>query len=116
VQGVLKHYPVKKKVVRGMAHITGGGIVDNVPRILPPNRRVFVRRGSWPMLPVFNWLRKLGNVAHPEMDRVFNCGIGYTMIVSPFYAESIRERLTKEGVPSYAIGEVRVGEPGVEWI
>jgi phosphoribosylformylglycinamidine cyclo-ligase len=116
VQGVLKHYPVKKKVVRGMAHVTGGGIVDNVPRILPPNRRVFVKRGSWPMLPVFEWLQKLGNVAQPEMDRVFNCGIGYTLIVSPFYAESIRERLTKEGVPTYAIGEVREGEPGVEWV
>jgi phosphoribosylformylglycinamidine cyclo-ligase len=115
VQGVLKHYPVKKKVVRGMAHITGGGIVDNVPRILPPNRRAFIRRGSWPMLPVFEWLQRLGNVAQPEMDRVFNCGIGYTMIVSPFYAESIRERLTKEGVPTFAIGEVREGEAGVEW-
>jgi phosphoribosylformylglycinamidine cyclo-ligase len=116
VQGVLKHYPVKKKVVRGMAHITGGGIVDNVPRILPANRRAFIRRGSWPLLPVFEWLQRLGNVAQPEMDRVFNCGIGYTMIVSPFYAESIRERLTKEGVPTFAIGEVREGEAGVEWL
>src|SRR5688572_19400502 len=63
VQGVLKHYPVKKKVVRGMAHITGGGIVDNVPRVLPANRRAFVRRGSWDVPPVFPWLQRLGNVA-----------------------------------------------------
>jgi phosphoribosylformylglycinamidine cyclo-ligase len=116
VQGVLKHYPVKKKVVRGLAHITGGGIVDNVPRILPANRRVFVKRGSWELPPVFPWLQRLGNVAQAEMDRVFNGGIGFTMIVAPFFAESIRERLTKEGIPTFAIGEVREGEAGVEWI
>jgi phosphoribosylformylglycinamidine cyclo-ligase len=116
VQGVLQHYPVKKKVVRGLAHITGGGIVENVPRILPPNRRVFVKRGSWPVPPVFPWLGRLGNVARSEMDRVFNGGIGFVMVVAPYYAESIRERITKEGVPTFAIGEVREGEPGVEWI
>jgi phosphoribosylformylglycinamidine cyclo-ligase len=115
VQSVLQHYPVKKKVVRGLAHITGGGIVDNVPRILPPNRRVFVRRGSWDVPPVFPWLQKLGNVAQPEMDRVFNGGIGFVMIVAPFYADSIRDRLSREGVPAFVIGEVREGEPGVEW-
>jgi phosphoribosylformylglycinamidine cyclo-ligase len=116
VQEVLHHYPVKKKVVRGMAHITGGGIVDNVPRVLPPNRRVFVKRDSWPIPPVFPWLQKLGSVEQAEMDRVFNGGIGFVMIVSPFYADSIRERLTKEGVPAFAIGEVREGEAGVEWM
>ena len=116
IQGVLKHYPVKKKVVRGMAHITGGGIVDNVPRVLPANRRVFVRRGSWTMPPVFTWLQELGNVAQAEMDRVFNCGLGFAMIVSHYYADSIRERLTKEGIPTSVIGEVREGEAGVEWV
>jgi phosphoribosylformylglycinamidine cyclo-ligase len=116
VQGVLHHYPVKKKVVRGMAHITGGGIVDNVPRILPPNRRVVVRRGSWEVPPVFGWLQRLGNVAQPEMDRVFNGGIGFVMIVAPYYSDSIRERLTKEGIPTFVIGEVRDGDAGVEWL
>ncbi len=116
IQGVLHHYPVKKKVVRGLAHITGGGLVDNIPRVLPPGRRVFIQRGSWRMPAVFSWLQKLGNVSTPEMDRVFNCGIGFVMIVSPYYADSIRERLTKEGLPTFAIGEVRDGEPGVEWI
>ena len=116
VQSVLRHYPVKKRVVRGMAHITGGGIVDNVPRVLPANRRVFVKRGSWPIPPVFGWLQKLGNVAEAEMDRVFNCGIGFAVIVSPYYAESIREQLTHDGVPTFTIGEVREGEAGVEWI
>jgi phosphoribosylformylglycinamidine cyclo-ligase len=87
-----------------------------VPRILPANRRVFVRRGSWDLPPVFPWLQRLGNVAQPEMDRVFNGGIGFVMIVAPFFADSIRERLTKEGVPTFAIGEVREGEAGVEWV
>lgn len=116
VQNVLKHYPIKKKVVRGLAHITGGGIVDNVPRVLPANRRVFVRRGSWTPAPVFPWLQRLGNVAQPEMDRVFNCGIGFVMIVAPYFAESIREQLIKDGVPTDVIGEVREGEAGVEWM
>jgi phosphoribosylformylglycinamidine cyclo-ligase len=50
------------------------------------------------------------------MDRVFNCGIGFVMIVAPYYADSIRERLTKEGIPTFAIGEVRGGDAGVEWL
>ena len=116
VQSVLKHYPVKKKVVRGLAHITGGGIVDNLPRILPANRRAFIKRGSWDPAPVFPWLQRLGNVAQAEMDRVFNCGIGFTMVVAPYFAESIREQLGKDGIPTFAIGEIREGEAGVEWV
>src|SRR5262249_27812387 len=61
VKSILRHYPVKKRVVRGLAHITGGGLVDNVPRVLPGGRRVFIRRGSWPVPPVFSWLQRLGN-------------------------------------------------------
>ena len=116
VKSILKHYPVKKRVVRGLAHITGGGLVDNVPRVLPPGCRVFLRRGSWPVPPVFGWLQKLGGIAPEEMDRVFNQGIGFVMIVAPHFANSIRERLAREGVPAYHIGEVRAGEPGVEWV
>jgi phosphoribosylformylglycinamidine cyclo-ligase len=116
VKSILGHYPVKKKVVRGLAHITGGGIVDNVPRILPEGKRVFVRRGSWPIPPVFPWLQKLGQIEESEMDRVFNNGIGFVAIVAPYFAESIKERLNKEGIPTHTIGEVREGEAGVEWI
>lgn len=116
VQDVLRHYPVKKKVVRGLAHITGGGIVDNLPRVLPAGRRAIIRRNSWQTPPVFRWLQQLGNVSQSEMDRVFNCGIGFVMVVSAYYAESIRERLTKdEGIPTHAIGEIREGTSGVEW-
>src|SRR5438552_2110460 len=116
VKHILQHYPVKKRVVRGLAHITGGGLVDNVPRVLPPGRRVFVRRGSWPVPPVFGWLQRLGGIEQDEMDRVFNQGIGLVMIVGRYYAESIQRQLSEDRVPTFVIGEVREGEPGVEFV
>jgi phosphoribosylformylglycinamidine cyclo-ligase len=115
VKEILRHYPVKRRVVRGLAHVTGGGLVDNVPRVLPPGRRVFLRRGSWPLPPVFGWLQRLGNIDQAEMDRVFNQGIGFVMIVSPYFADSIVHQLAERRVPTYVIGEVGAGEPGVEW-
>jgi phosphoribosylformylglycinamidine cyclo-ligase len=116
VQNLLRHYPVKKRVVRGLAHVTGGGLVDNVPRVLPPGRRVVLRRGSWPVPPVFDWLRRLGRIEPAEMDRVFNQGIGFVVIASPYYAESIQRQLCEDRVPTFVIGEVRAGEPGVEFV
>jgi phosphoribosylformylglycinamidine cyclo-ligase len=114
IKTVLKHYLVKR-VVRGMAHITGGGLVDNIPRILPRGCRVILHRGSWPRPPIFPWLEQLGDIAQAEMDRVFNQGIGFILIVSPFYAESIQRQLQEDRVPAYIIGEVQQGEPGVEF-
>lgn len=115
IHKVLDHYPIKKHVVRGLAHITGEGLPGNVPRVLPPGKRVFLKRGSWPIPPVFTWLQRLGDVEQAEMDKVFNNGIGFVMIVSPFYAESIQRQLQEDGVPTYRIGEVRDGEADVEW-
>jgi phosphoribosylformylglycinamidine cyclo-ligase len=116
VTTVLRHYPIKRRVVRGLAHITGEGLEGNVPRVLPPGLRVFLRKGSWPVPPVFAWLQKLGNVADAEMYRVFNMGVGFVMIVSKYYTESIQRMLTDQGVPTYHIGEVRDGEAGVEFV
>lgn len=116
IKNILNHYPVKRRVVRGLAHITGGGLVDNLPRILPPKRRAFIRRNSWPMPPVFPWLQRLGNVPQAEMDRVFNCGIGFAVVARPYFAESICKQLAEDRVPAQIIGEIREGEPGVEWI
>jgi phosphoribosylformylglycinamidine cyclo-ligase len=115
IKDILQHYPTKKRVVRGLAHITGGGLVDNVPRILPPGRRVFLQR-NWPMPPVFPWLQKLGNIDPGEMDHVFNQGIGFVMIVSPYFAESIQRQLAEHRIKAYEIGEVREGERGVEFL
>ncbi len=116
VQDVLRHFPAEKRLVRGLAHITGEGLPGNVPRVLPPGRRVRLRRGSWPMPPVFPWLQRLGGIEQDEMDRVFNRGIGFVMIVGRDAAEPIRCRLVEtSGVPTAVIGEVIEGEPGVEW-
>lgn len=114
IRNVLQHYPIKRRVIRGLAHITGGGLLDNVPRVLPPGCRVFLKR-SWPVPPVFTWLQRLGNIAQDEMDRVFNGGIGFVIIVSPYFAESVQRQLEDDRVRSYVIGEVRAGESGVEW-
>jgi phosphoribosylformylglycinamidine cyclo-ligase len=116
VKHILHHYPVKRRVVRGLAHITGEGLEGNVPRVLPPGRRVFVREGSWPVPPVFAWLQRLGDIDDAEMHRVFNMGIGFVMIVSAYYAESIQRQLEEDRVPTYVIGEVREGERGLEFI
>ena len=116
LKNILQHYPVKKRVVRGLAHITGEGLPGNIPRVLPPGRRVFLERGSWPVPPVFGWLQRLGEIEQKEMDTVFNLGIGFVMIVSRYYAESIQRQLQEERVPTYVIGEVKEGEPGVEWV
>src|SRR5205823_3315094 len=115
IKNLLQHYPVKRRVVRGLAHITGGGLIDNVPRILPPGRRVFLKRG-WTMPKVFPWLQRLGNIEQSEMEHVFNMGIGFVVIVSPYYAESVQRQLQEERVPTFEIGEVREGEPGVEFV
>ncbi|MFI5113462.1 MAG: phosphoribosylformylglycinamidine cyclo-ligase, partial [Terriglobales bacterium] len=115
VQRVLEHYPIKKHVVRGLAHITGEGLPGNVPRILPPGKRVYLKRGSWKIPAVFTWLQKLGDIEQAEMDMVFNNGIGFVMIVSRFFAESIQRQLEEEGIPTYVIGEVREGEAEVQW-
>jgi phosphoribosylformylglycinamidine cyclo-ligase len=86
-----------------------------VPRVLPPGRRVFIRKGSWPVPPVFGWLQHLGGIDEAEMFRVFNMGIGFIVIVSPYYAESIQRQLQEDRVPTFVIGEVREGEPGVQF-
>jgi phosphoribosylformylglycinamidine cyclo-ligase len=116
IKNILCHYPVKKRVVRGLAHITGEGLPGNIPRVLPPGRRVVLRRGSWPVPPIFTWLQRLGDIEQDEMDRVFNQGIGFVMIVSRYYAESIQKQLENERVPTFVIGELIEGEPGVDFV
>src|SRR5262249_15605374 len=96
IKTLLRHYPVKRRVVRGLAQITGGGLVDNLPRILPAGRRIVLKRGSWPVPPVFAWLQQLGNIEQAEMDRVFNGGIGFCVIVSAYYAESVQRQLCED--------------------
>jgi phosphoribosylformylglycinamidine cyclo-ligase len=114
IRRVLKHYPVKS-VVHGLAHITGGGLLENIERILPQGTRGTIDRESWPVPPIFRWLRELGDVDQAEMDQVFNMGIGMALIVSPFYAESIRAQLNDLGLSTWQIGRIDTGERGMSW-
>ena len=103
-----------KLSVKGLAHITGGGLVDNVPRILPPTLRVRLERGSWPLPPLFEWLQSRGNVSEGEMLRVFNCGIGMVAIVAPGDAAAASALLRDAGETVWQIGTVQPRAPGEE--
>jgi phosphoribosylformylglycinamidine cyclo-ligase len=117
VQDVLQHFSAEKHAIRGLAHITGEGLGGNIPRVLPSGCRVRLRRGSWPAPPVFAWLQQLGEIEQAEMDRVFNLGIGFVIVVSAEGADAARRRLIEVGaVPASVIGDVIEGEPGVEWV
>jgi len=99
--------------VHGLAHITGGGLVDNVPRVLPEGLEAVLERRSWSRDPVFDWLQSEGRVADEEMYRVFNCGIGMTVQVAPGDADRAIAVLSQAGQPALVIGEVRSGTRGV---
>jgi phosphoribosylformylglycinamidine cyclo-ligase len=110
VKAVLGNYRVKQ-VVHGIAHITGGGLAENLGRIVPDHVQVVVDRGSWHVPPVFPWVQGLGSVAADEMDRVFNMGIGMVLVVSPHFADSIQKQLADTGCESWRIGTVRAATP-----
>ena len=93
--------------VKGMAHITGGGLVENIPRILQEHLMAVLKKEAWTMPPLFSWLQKHGNVASEEMHRVFNCGIGMAVIVSREQAEQAMAHLRAAGETVYRIGEIR---------
>jgi phosphoribosylformylglycinamidine cyclo-ligase len=114
VRQILANYKVKS-VVHGIAHITGGGLHENLERILPEGVQAVIERGSWPMPPVFNWLQRLGEVEPDEMDRVFNMGIGLVLVVSAYYASSIVHQLADAGYESWPIGKTIAGERSVVW-
>jgi phosphoribosylformylglycinamidine cyclo-ligase len=114
VRKILANYRVKQ-VVHGIAHITGGGLHENLERILPEGAKAVIRRDSWPVPPVFNWLKRLGEVDQAEMDRVFNMGLGLVLVVSPYYAESIQNQIADCGFESWQIGTIAAGSRGVHW-
>ena len=114
IRRVLRHYTVKN-VVHGIAHITGGGIPENIERILPAETAAVINRSSWDVPPVFKWIQQLGEVADEEMDRVFNQGIGLALVVSSYYAESIQRNLKQQGLESWMIGTIEAGDGSVRW-
>ncbi|WP_159356535.1 phosphoribosylformylglycinamidine cyclo-ligase [Methylovorus glucosotrophus] len=98
--------------VKGMAHITGGGITENIPRVLPAGLTAEVRRDSWTLPPLFQWLQAQGNVADDEMYRTFNCGIGMVVIVSAAQAAEAIKLLTEAGEQVWQIGQIRAQQSG----
>jgi len=104
---------LERMAVHGLAHITGGGLVDNIPRVLPEGLEAVLERRSWQRPAVFEWLQRTGNVSETEMLRVFNCGIGMTIQVAATQADHAIEVLAGAGQPALRIGEVRRGERGV---
>jgi phosphoribosylformylglycinamidine cyclo-ligase len=103
-------------LVKGLAHVTGGGITDNLPRILPAGTCAEVRRGSWPVLPVFEWLARHGRVAPDEMARTFNMGIGMVCVTGPGEIDALERALTEAGETPHRIGRIVAGTPSVVYV
>jgi len=98
---------MEKIDVHGLVHITGGGLVENIPRVLQPNLTAVLQRDAWQMPPLFTWLQQHGGVADAEMHRVFNCGIGMTVIVSKDNADAAQAMLRQAGETVFRVGEIR---------
>ena len=96
--------------VKGMAHITGGGITENTPRVLPANTVAQIDAGSWELPKLFQWLQAQGNVDMQEMYRTFNCGIGMVVIVAKDDADAVQKFLAEQGETVYRLGEIRARE------
>ncbi|MEI7531572.1 MAG: phosphoribosylformylglycinamidine cyclo-ligase [Betaproteobacteria bacterium] len=92
--------------IKGMAHITGGGLVENIPRVLPDSTQAVLKRDAWKMPHLFQWLQKQGQVADDEMHRVFNCGIGLVLVVSPELTKAIISSLKEDDLDAWVIGDI----------
>lgn len=105
---LLSQYKVKR-IVHAMAHITGGGLVGNIPRVLGKNYNAVIKKSNWPRHEIFTFLQNLGPVEEEEMFRIFNMGIGYVLIVAEDFANSITDKLTRYGEKVYEIGRITGG-------
>lgn len=108
VQEIMEQFPIK-----GMSHITGGGLLENPPRILPPGTHIELEYGTWDIPPIFKLLQKGGNVETKEMLRTFNMGIGFVLILEPKEAHNLQQWLKNKGIKASLMGKVTAGEPGV---
>jgi phosphoribosylformylglycinamidine cyclo-ligase len=103
----------KKVPIHGIAHITGGGLTENIPRVIPSGLEVLLSKQTWTRPPVFNWLQQAGNIADAEMYRTFNCGIGMTITIAAEHVDKALQTLREHGESPSIIGEVRRGDAGV---
>jgi phosphoribosylformylglycinamidine cyclo-ligase len=113
IRNLLRHYKLKK-VVKGMAHITGGGLIDNIPRILPQGCSVRINKGTWPVPKIFGVIQETGNIDESEMYHVLNMGIGMVLIVPKYFASSIIKKLKRMKEGAFIIGKVVKGNKKVE--
>lgn len=99
----------RTRVIKGIAHITGGGFVDNIPRILPKTCDVLIHKGSWDMLPIFQLLKERGGVPEPELYQVFNMGVGMVFIVPAVQADPVLNFIKSQKLAAWVVGEVTRG-------
>jgi phosphoribosylformylglycinamidine cyclo-ligase len=111
VRNLLRDFEIK-----GMVHVTGGGFYDNIPRILPKNVAAHIEFNSWPKAPVFDWLKQQGKLGWPEMLQIFNCGVGYALIVSDKIAQDVIQRLEAMQHEAWEIGEIHRLQEGEEQV
>ena len=97
---------MQKVTVKGLAHITGGGLTENVPRVLPENVKAVIEKNTWQRPKLFQWLQQEGNVAESEMHRVFNCGIGMVVVVAAQDAAEAMRQLNEAGEKTQIIGRI----------
>ena len=110
---------IKEFHLHGISHITGGGLIENIPRILPNHCQAVIYKGSWKILPIFTFIQKKGNINEAEMFRTFNNGIGMVLVVQYEDAEDIISKLQSMHLPSYTIGEIvkqKQGEEAIKFI
>jgi phosphoribosylformylglycinamidine cyclo-ligase len=92
--------------IKALAHITGGGLIENIPRVLPENTKAILDAAKWTLPPVFKWLAKAGNVPPEEMARTFNCGLGMIAVVAPANVVAVRDLLVKSGETVFEVGHI----------
>ena len=112
VKSLLALMEKRDGLVKGLAHITGGGLLDNVPRVLADNLTAVLKKDAWTLPPLFQWLQQAGNVDAQEMYRVFNCGIGMVVIVAQEDAEAAAEQLRATGETVYNLGTIEARAEG----
>jgi phosphoribosylformylglycinamidine cyclo-ligase len=106
VKSMLSALAAHREAIKGMAHITGGGLLENIPRVLPKNTTARIQRDAWEMPALFKWLQENGGVADEEMWRVFNCGIGMVVVVPAAQADAVAAHLSEQGETVYRLGEI----------
>jgi phosphoribosylformylglycinamidine cyclo-ligase len=107
---------LNRGLLKGLVHITGGGITDNTPRILPAGARAEVKLGSWPVLPIYDLIAGLGDVPPDDMLRTFNMGLGMLLIVAPRDIARVTSALKRRHEKFWNIGRIISGKPGVKYL